>query len=362
MTQHAHRPLRAIVCGTSFGRFYLRALAANPAIELVGILSSGSRASADYAQQFGIAHYTSVQALPDDIDLACVVIRAAVSGGNGGDIACALMRRGIHVLQEHPLHPDELNDGMRTARQHHVRYDVNAFYPHVAPIYLFLQAAAKIRRQQPFLYLEGICGAQVLYPLLDVMARALGKLHPATLAVAEPARVGPYTCLHGDIGGVPLSLRVQNQIHPADADNHALLLHRLTLTAESGVLALADTHGPVIWSPCLHTHRDETHRLVLEGEGTERLEASSSDILPGSEPQTFRGVFDTLWPQAINRAMAAFIASIHDPALAQRQGQWTLGVTSLWHDVSRQLGSPELISPDTPAILPLSALVEEGDK
>ncbi|MDW3399103.1 thiazolinyl imide reductase, partial [Escherichia coli] len=79
----------------------------------------------------------------------------------------------------------------------------------------------------------------------------------------------PYTSLHGDIGGVPCTLRVQNQIHPADADNHALLLHRLTLGFDTGILALADTHGPVIWSPRLHTHRDDTHRLVLRGSRTE---------------------------------------------------------------------------------------------
>lgn len=43
------KPVCAIVCGTSFGRFYLRELAANPDIELVGILSSGSADSAGYA-------------------------------------------------------------------------------------------------------------------------------------------------------------------------------------------------------------------------------------------------------------------------------------------------------------------------
>ncbi|BBI91807.1 hypothetical protein SSYM_0556 [Serratia symbiotica str. Tucson] len=45
----------------------------------------------------------------------------------------------------------------------------------------------------------------------------------------------------------------------------------LTIACESGVLTLADTHGPAIWNPRLHTHRDVTHRLVLTGPGTERL-------------------------------------------------------------------------------------------
>lgn len=185
---------RAIVCGTSFGRFYLRALANNPAIELVGILSSGSAASAGYARELNIAHYTSVASLPADIDLACVVVRAAVSGGKGAEIACQLLSRGFHVLQEHPLHPDELADCLRAAHQHRVRFGINAFYPFVAPIRRFLEAAEILRQRQPVQYIEGVCGAQVLYPLLDVIARALGKLRPAQLALMEPRQVGPYTC------------------------------------------------------------------------------------------------------------------------------------------------------------------------
>lgn len=345
--------MQAVVCGTAFGRFYLRALARHPDIELVGILSRGSEASARYAQEMHIAHYHSVEALPETITLACVVVRAGVSGGSGAEIACALLRRGIHVLQEHPLHPDELALCLRTAHQHRVRYDVNAFYPHVRAVMRFLQAAALLRKSQPIVYLEGACGAQILYPWLDMAARALGRVQPCRLALSQPAQTGPYTCLQGDIGGVPVTLRVQNQIHPGDADNHALLLHRMTLVAESGVLTLADTHGPALWHPRLHTHRDATHRLVLEGLGTERLAALSSTILPGSEPDTFRSVFDTHWPQAINRALGMFIASIGNPALAQCQSAWALGVTTCWHQISTVLGPPTFIEPSEPPVVAL---------
>ena len=359
MRSSSTQRIKAIVCGTSFGRFYLRALVDNPQIELVGILSSGSEASAHYAQQLSIAHYTSVDELPSDIALACVVVRAGVSGGKGAEVACQLLRKGLHVLQEHPLHPEELAACLRTAHQHKVHYGVNSFYPFVRPITKFLQAASMVRQHQPIQYVEGICGVQVLYPLLDVMARAVGKLRPAKLELTALNSIGPYTCLQGEIGGVPLTLRVQNQIHPSDADNHALLLHRITLGAESGVLTLADTHGPAIWSPRLHTHRDATHRLVLEGDGTERLESLSSEVLAESEACTFRQIFDQTWPQAVNSALTDFIAAIESSKLSQQQAQWTLGVTSFWHQVSSTLGSPELIYPSTPPVLPLMELLRQ---
>ncbi|MGG2142248.1 hypothetical protein [Symbiopectobacterium sp. RP] len=144
-------------------------------------------------------------------------------------------------------------------------------------------------------------------------------------------------------------MRVQNQIHLGDADNHAFLLHRMTLATESGILTLADTHGPALWQQRLHTHRDATHRLVLDGPGTERLAAQSSSTLPGSEPNSFRVVFDTQCPQAINRALDAFIASIGNPALAQSQSTWTLSVIRSWHQISTLLGPLALIEPATPA-------------
>lgn len=175
------RKMKAVVCGNAFGRFYLRALAIHPDIELVGILSRGSETSARYACEMGIAHYHSVDALPDIVTLDCVVVRAGVSGGSSAEIACALLCRGIHVLQEHPLHPDELAHCFRTVHQYGVRYDVNAFYPHVRAVMRFLQAAALLRKQQPIAYLEGVCGAQVLNPWLDMAARALGRLQPCRL-------------------------------------------------------------------------------------------------------------------------------------------------------------------------------------
>lgn len=350
-------PLRAIVCGTSFGRFYLRALSSNPMVKLVGILSTGSQASCEYASEYGIAHYIDVADLPEDIELVCVVVRTSVSGGAGSDIARKLLGRGIHVLQEHPLHPAELADCFRAAQQNKVRYFVNSFYPYVSYIAQFLHTVSLLREQQPLLFVDAMCGSQVLYPLLDIIGRSVGSLRSCHVEVVEASRCQLYTTLIGEIAGVSLNLRVQNQIHPADADNHAFLLHRLAIGFEAGVLTLVDTHGPVIWSPRLHTHRDKTHRLVLSGEGTERLDVISSEILAGPKVTTFRSVFDNVWPDAINTALAEFLAELKDDRSALQTAQRTTNLTSLWQNVSRQLGQPVLIHPDAPREIRLAELV-----
>lgn len=360
-----HRP-RVLVCGTSFGRVYLRAVHDDPTVELAGVLSKGSRASYRYADAYGVPCYPAPDELPDDIDIACVVVRAGVAGGSGAELSQRLMSRGIHVLQEHLLHPTELADCLRVARRHGVRYRVNSFYPHVAAVRRFLLAAQAMRHRQQPLFVDAMAGVQVLHPLLEVIGRAVGGLRPWRFsdpappppALDELARVpDPYTHLHGVVGGTPVSLRVQNQIHPADPDNHALLLHRLSLVFESGVLALADTHGPVLWSPRMHSERDDTGRLIMEGPGTERLQVPGTEALGEGTGPTFREVFDRVWPDAVRVALGELRADITDERRSTTASQWALTVAGMWHDVTGRLGEPRFIHSGTPERVDLPELV-----
>ncbi|WP_280402777.1 Gfo/Idh/MocA family oxidoreductase [Nocardia carnea] len=362
-------PPKVVVCGTSFGRVYLRAVHEDPEVELAGIVSRGSAASLAYAKSYGVPHYRGVEELPGDIDIACVAVRAGAAGGDGAKLAQSLLSRGIHVLQEHLLHPDELAGCLRTARENGVCYRLNSFYPYLAPVELFLRAAELLRERQRPLHVDAAAGGQVVYSLLDIIGRAVGRLSP--WAVCDPAPVPPelaaladppmpYSQLTAVIGGVPVSLRVQNQIHPADPDNHALLLHRLAIAFEGGVLSLADTHGPVLWSPRLHTARDATGRLVMSGPGTQRLEVPSTQILGPTAGPAFRTVFDELWPGSIRVALGRLRADIAEPSRTRVAGQWAMTVTAIWQRLTTVLGQPELIRPDTPAPVPLPELLAAG--
>ena len=357
---------KVVVCGTSFGRVYLRGVHEDPDVELAGVVSRGSAASMEYAKRYEVPHYIGVDGLPDDIDIACVVVRAGVAGGAGGQLACELLARGIHVLQEHLLHPDELTDCMRVAREHGVCYRLNAFYPHLRPVEQFLQAAQLLRERQAPLHVDASAGAQVVYPLLDIIGRAVGQMRPWALgepAVVSPELVAmadrpmPYTALSAVIGGVPVSLRVQNQIHPADPDNHALLLHRLAIAFEGGVLSLADTHGPVLWSPRFHSERDETGRILTAGAGTERLDVLSTEALEPADVSTFRGIIDGLWPGGVRTALAELRADMADRTRCVGAGQWAVTVTAMWHRLTTLLGQPELIEPASPEPIALPQLL-----
>ncbi|WP_129663559.1 Gfo/Idh/MocA family oxidoreductase [Phytoactinopolyspora endophytica] len=363
------RRLSVLVCGTGFGRIHLRAVRASADLELAGVLSRGSAASRQVAASYDVPCYTATEELPDDIDVACVAVPSSTGAGDGAQLTQRLLKRGIHVLHEHPLHPDELASCLRAAREHGVRYRVNTLYPHVEPVRRFLSAAETMRRRQPPLFVDAVCGVQVLYSLLDVVARAVGRVRPWRFAepvalppdlVALAETPAPYTSLHGVVGGVPLTLRVQNQLNPSDPDNHALLLHRISVGFESGVLALADTHGPVLWSPRLHSARDDVGRLVIEGPGSERLDVVATERVDTQPPPTFRELFDRVWPEAVADALTELRREIAEPegsGPSSQGSQWALSIATVWQDLSTRLGPVTLIDPPEPQPVPLLELL-----
>ncbi|MEW9516091.1 Gfo/Idh/MocA family oxidoreductase [Streptomyces tubercidicus] len=359
------RPLRVVVAGTAFGRVYLDAVRSDPeAFTLTGILAKGGDYSRQLAGKAEVPLYTDAAQVPDDTDAVCVVVRSGATGGPGSDIARAVLRRGMHVLQEHPVHAGELTDNLRAARDGDAAYAVGTLYPDLAPVRAFLAAAAVLRSRGPVRFIDAACNSQVAYPLLDLLGRAAGTLRPWAFR-AQPAPDGelaglagtaqPFRTLHAVVGGTPVTLRVQNEVHPDDPDNHSHLLHRIALGTDAGVLTLADTHGPVLWNPRLHSPRDTTGRLVMAGPGTERL-ATPSTVELYQAAASYHHVFAHLWPQAVLAALYRLRDAAADSALRPSAGQWALSVSRCWADLSAQLGLPELIGPPEPPVVPWTDL------
>jgi pyochelin biosynthesis protein PchG len=354
---------RVIVAGTAFGRIYLQALArAHDRYQLVGILSRGNAYSRACAEHYGVALYETVEQVPDDVDIACVVVRSGATGGVGGDLAQQLLRRGIHVLQEHPVHHREIAACMQAARQGQAAYAVNTLYPNILAIRRFLAVAAYLREHQGLAYIEAACNSQVAYPLLDILGRLAGGLRPWTFAAPAPAFAGqPFTRLDARFNGVPISLRVQNQVHPKDPDNHSFLLHRLEVGCEAGVLSLADTHGPVLWNPRLHASRDSTDRLIMAGPGSERLTGPTMALLDPQVPKSYQQVFKQVWPDAVSVALDALCRDIDEPSRRLRSGVWATEVAMAWREMNNLIGMPALIEPPVPRALPLADLQALAD-
>ncbi|NVE01898.1 Gfo/Idh/MocA family oxidoreductase [Massilia sp. BJB1822] len=347
---NAARPLKVVVCGSTFGQLYLRALQdGGLPFQLAGLLANGSPRSHACAARFGLPLYTDPAQLPGDIEAACVVVRGGAMGGRGTELAQTLMARGLHVLQEQPLHHDELAACLAQARRCGVQYRVNTFYTTLAPVQRFLQAAARLLACRRPLFVDAACAVQVSYPLFDILGQMLGQLRPWTLrampaAPEQEQGSAVFRSLEGSIAGLPFTLRVQNQIDPADPDAHLHLLHRITLGTDGGSLTLVDSHGPVLFQPAQHLPAALRDAFDLHGALPEHLDfASTVELGPATAP-SFRDIFGALWPDGVRAALLDWHAAIASGADPRKLGQYQLALCRIWQDTTAALGYPDMVS------------------
>ncbi len=343
-------PKRVVVCGTRFGQIYLSALARAPErYRLAGIVARGSDRSVSLAKEYGVPLYAGVEELPDDIDVACVVVSTAVGGGPGAELARALLARGIHVLQEHPLHADEMADCLRAARRAGVQYRVNTFYPYLEPVQRFITAARRLVEQRRPVFVDAMCAVQVSFDLLDILAGIFDGLRPWSLSPPAGGAGRPLVSVDGQVAGVPLTLRVENRMQAGD-DSSSLLLHRITVGTDAGNLMLANTHGPVIWSPTLNTPPDTTGQLFPTGaDARERWPAGlgiTGEYVGAAETPTWLTAVDEVWGRGVLAALDELCERVDTGADPLHGSQRPLAVARAWTELTQALGYPEVVRPD----------------
>jgi pyochelin biosynthetic protein PchG len=351
---------RVLVAGTGFGRVYLAALRRPDApFELAGILARGSARSVACARHYGVPLYTGIDEVPG-VDIACVVVAGAVNGGGGAELAQALMARGVHVLQEHPLHHAELAECLRHARRYRVAYHLNANYVHLDSVRAFVDAARRLLARQQPLFVDAVTSVQMLYTLLDILGAALGRLRPWRLS-ATPAGGALLRTLDGTVRGVPLTLRVQNQIDPRQRDNGSHIMHRVTLGTEGGNLMLVNTQGPVLWSPRLHMPADYRDALTVDDSPAPYLDLPGAIRLDAGPAASWRTVIRDHWPAAAARALDQLRRSVIEGADPLPRGQHHLAVSQLTAEATAALGPPEVVAAGRPEV-ELATWLVTGDR
>ncbi|AEA65976.1 thiazolinyl imide reductase [Burkholderia gladioli] len=368
-------PVEVVVCGTRFGEHYLSALAAlrhqaAPRYRLAGIVARGSERSRSLAAHLGVPLYPDVASLPVSVEVACVVVRSAIVGGDGSSLARGLLERGIHVLQEHPVHPTDCARLKALGAAHGACYHINTFYPHLPAGQRFIDYARRSAAVHAPWFVEITTSLQLLYSSLDLVGRALGGAAPfqcvGPLALgplasqASAGRPWPFRALQGLIGGVPFSLNLQTYLDAADPDHHSLVMHRIAIGGPQGNVLLANSYGPVLWShpiyaPDYHRHGAEASYLLAP----EAHRASRFNQLPTALPFGPAGapslgeasLHD--FPHAILAALDELLAQVEaaragapDPA---RDSGW-LAHGQAWLDIMRAVGQPVSVSLSEPPV------------
>ncbi|MFZ5638784.1 MAG: Gfo/Idh/MocA family oxidoreductase [Pseudomonadota bacterium] len=356
------RPWQVVVCGTKFGRVYAAALAKGiDDLQLAGIIARGSQRSVDCARFHGVPLYESIDDLPSSVDAACVIVGAGIAGGKGTEIATALLGRGVAVLQEHPMHHDELARVASVAVRNRTVHQLCTLYPYTENIGRFVRAARALRNVQPLLYADITCAVQFKLSAFDILCRILDRVRPWSFeslpfSPASNAPQSPWRSIQGVLGGLPIVIRLQNQLHATDPDNYSHAMHRITLGTASGSLVLTDTNGPILWFPRPHIPLSIQQAEEPEACIDPALDLAACTVVHAGSGD-WRDVIGRQWRDAARRAVALVRRRVEGEQ-EPYDSQYYLALTRVLHDFDKTVGPPELIR--DPPVVPLDpgALIE----
>ncbi|WP_019448445.1 Gfo/Idh/MocA family oxidoreductase [Cupriavidus sp. BIS7] len=376
------RPLRVLVVGARFGEVYLNAFqqdpvgGALPEPVLAGMLARGSSRARRLAHAHGVPLYTELAELPLDLDLACVVVRGGAMGGDGCVLAENLLRRGLHVIIEHPLHPVEVERLQTVAALAGRLCWINSHYPHTPAGRAWIAQARRVLdsaggAMPEFAHLA--TSRQLLYSSLDLLAQAI-NVSPDEIEVtqccASDDEEHPFRTIRLRLmqsmqrPGSEALLQLQNYLDPTDPDMHSLVMHRITLGWPAGYLSLDATHGPVTWTPTLALpgHHDTSSPWLANAPADHGLMQPTSVTLH-APPATWQAALEIDAPRGVALLLADTAAAIADGALSQAlTPAWQLALARLWQRVQRAAGPAREVALPAPPRLEITRLPEPLDK
>lgn len=347
------RKTKVLVCGTTFGQVYLGGIQqASSDYELVGILSTGSEQSRQCSERYGVPLYTDIDQIDtSNIDIACVVVRSSIVGGKGTAIARQFLEKGVHVMQEQPVHLDDMMTCLKVARENRCLYMINTFYPYIETVHQFIQNAQKIKQSSKLVYIEATCSVQVMYPLLDMLNQSIDGLSPWSINKTD-LKNGIFTIMTGKIKDIPYDIKIQNQLDANNPDNFFHLFHKIDFYYEGGRLSLSDTHQHSIWYPRVFVPNDEQGNLNLYTDNTFLRLPVSEQSNADAQEISYQNIYEQLWPKATTVALRQCENYINKPKESKKYLQQLLTLCQFWNQIGNQMGPVETI--EGPKIIPLT--------
>ena len=168
-----------IVYGSRFGQFYLEALKRMKGIKIVGLLAKGSDRSYECARYYNIPLYTSLDEVEERVDVACVAVKTGALGGEGANIAKQLLRKGINVLLEQPVHYKELGECYKIAQNQKVYFGVGNLYLNLPAVQNFIRNVHIVSKTEKIAYINVDLATQVSYPVISILGEVLQTLRPS---------------------------------------------------------------------------------------------------------------------------------------------------------------------------------------
>jgi len=324
--------MRVVVCGTGYGASYLQALWNHASgLRLAGILARGSDRSQALARQWGVPLWRTPDEVPRSaVDAACV----AVGWPAARDLTLAFLGRGLPVLAEHPMDPEDVEAALAAAREHGTVFHLNSHWADLETVQPFLAACAAARQRSRPLFVSAMSNPRALY-CADLLARALGTLQPLEIRSSVPSgQVPSIIPLQGSAAGIPFLLQCHRLVSSVDDGTAAWTSHHVMIGFPEGHLILGDNAGPAVWvaAPPPVTQ-------MASPFGPSALAAPAWSLLPPGQPPSFGEHFFGVRERANRLALARWADQVRTGRThAEQSPEHLLDVSRAWRAMLDLLG------------------------
>ena len=324
------KDIRVLLCGTVFGEIYLRGILDSDKWKLKGILSKGSERSAELARENEVPLYTDVKNVPEgEFDIAFVVVRSGIVGGEGSKIAGCLLDKHISVIQEQPVHADEVAELYKKARRNGVSYRVNTFYPYMESSKAFHLKLEELKKKEEILSIDGACSMPILLPYIDQLGRIAGGLRPWSIDRVFNNEVYDLVC--GKVREIPFSIRIQGRKN--NNDSQAFLLNQINVMTSSGNLIMTDVNGQVIWLKKPYI----VENYIRSKDENCKENSMVSRVLYDAGERHFSDIYDNTWPKAIKNFLFEYEEETDKDKDFCIDMQYYLAVCGFWKELYKRL-------------------------
>ena len=243
------RKTRVIICGAGYGETYAQAIRLGAdQFELVGIVGAGGERSRALAARQRVPLYHGLAELTRPVDLACVAV-----GTEGAAVALTveLLKRGVHVVGEHPLSPVAVIHCKQAAQRAGAHFHVNSHFADLPAPRLFIQQCALMRQNglEPS-WITCTANRRTIFSLLDIIGQSFGttELRDIEQGRKRGSRPTIAPLILTFATGMEVTVEMQLFSSRHDDGTDQALPHRITVGYPTGVLSLVHTFGPLIWN------------------------------------------------------------------------------------------------------------------
>lgn len=351
--------INVIVCGSTFGQLYLKALKDRKELfNIIGLLGTGSERSKKCADEYDIPLYTDMNKVPEDIDLACIAVRTSVFGGKGTEIALDFLEKGVNVIQEHPSHPKDMEQCYRIARRKNVIYHIGNLYPYLDDVQKFIRCANYLNSHDELIHIDTMFAGQVSYPLIKILQLSMPSIQKWKLEGCETTE-GIFQILHGKLGNIPVCMHINNELVVEDPNNYMHVLHRITFFYNGGRLTLENTFGPLTWHPRMFIPISTALKGTLDMKFPDNVcQNTGYTLSKKNEDKTFEQVLTCVWPMAIQRDLELVYNQIVEKRIDINIIQKELLCARQWNQITKELGYSKLVPKKQIELISISELIQ----